>query len=63
MAMLTDSSHISQDMLLATVPHAFLCMGVRHLMESKPYPSNATRNRFIKVLCESSSWKIGIKSL
>ena len=57
MAMFTYSSHISQDMLLATVPYAVQCMGVRRHMESKPYPSSATRNTFTQVLCESRSWK------
>ena len=64
MTMLTDGIHISQDMLMATVPYiAFQCMGVWNHMESRPYTSSATRNTLAKVLCKTSPWKIGIKSV
>ena len=62
--MLIDSSHTSQDMLLATGLYVtFQCMEVRHHMKSKPYTSSVTRNIFTRVLCESSTWTLGIKAV
>ena len=55
-AVLIDSSHTSQDKLLATgLRVTFQCMEVRNHMKSKPDTSSVTRNIFPRVLSESGT--------